>query len=153
MQTPSLPPKETSGTQKANIPPIKINLPQTKDIPIAKSTTEDYDDSQLNIPQIPIKKALNAKVDKIHLDIPNLDEIAKRDSASIKNIVIEDTLIKKNIVIPIPRKMVLDAKEPVVEISYIYNDPLHSVVVQLDHDFQVRRCRVSSVIFEEKPKK
>lgn len=153
IETPVLPPKESTGTPKANIPPIKINLTQAKDLPITKSSTEDYDDNQLNIPQIPAKKALNAKVDKINLDIPNLDEIAKKDTATTKNIVIEDTFIKKNIVIPIPRKMILDAKEPVVEISYIYNEPLHSVVVQLDHDFQVRRCRVSPVIFEDKPKK
>jgi len=153
MHTPLPPQKETIGISKSNIPNIKINLPASKETPTQNLPPEDYEDVQLSIPQIPIKKALNAKVDKISLDIPNLDEITKRDTPTIKNIVIEDTFIKKNIVIPIPRKIILDAKEPVVEISYIYNEPLHSVVVQLDHDFQVRRCRVSPVIFEEKTKK
>ncbi len=37
---------------------------------------------------------------------------------------------------PVPKKLVLDAKEPVVDVSYVHGDPQHVVVAQLDHDFQ-----------------
>ena len=50
---------------------------------------------------------------------------------------------------PVPKSLVLDASEPVVDVTYAHGDPEHVVVAQLDHDFQVRRRRASHIVYEK----
>ncbi len=50
---------------------------------------------------------------------------------------------------PVPKKEILNAKEPVVDIAYTHGTPEHVVVAQLDHDFQVRRRRACEVVYEK----
>jgi hypothetical protein len=150
IKTPKLPPTVSSQIKKKTLPTIKIDL--SADRPVTKKeipTETDLTDEMLNIPPPPMKKAINAKINELDLDIPNMDEIMKKDTDEIKHILVEDTIDNKNIIVPVPRELVLNAKEPVVEITYITGDPKHAVVIQVDHDFQVRRRRASQVIFED----
>jgi hypothetical protein len=155
IKTPVLPPSAGQKLPtKLSSPQLKISLtPKKEGFKVGESQSEfDMSDEDLNIPAPPIKKAIGPKVQDLAFDIPNMDEIAKKDTPELKHIVVEDTISKKNIIVPVPRKLVLDSKEPVVEISFITGTPQHVVAIQIDHDFQVRRRRASPALFETKSK-
>jgi hypothetical protein len=113
------------------------------------SDSESESETELFIPGIPTKKASSAKIENIELEIPDFNEIAKKDTPEVKHVVVEDYYCNKMVVVPVPRYLVLDSKEPVVEISYIMHTPSHALIIQLDHDFQIRRQRSTPVIFQK----
>ena len=119
--------KEISGSKKIKIPKI------------------DMDEVDLSIPPPPMKKAI-----KIKLSGSQLKDLAKKETEETKYILIECQICgSAPIMMPVPKTLVLDASEPVVDVSYIHGDPEHVLVAQLDHDFQVRRRRASWVVYEK----
>ncbi|MCF2139021.1 MAG: hypothetical protein K9W44_03080 [Candidatus Lokiarchaeota archaeon] len=102
-------------------------------------------DPTLGIPPAPKKKPIKVDIDKKQMRI-----LAKKETKSIKYILIECNMCgSKPILMPVPKKLVLESKDPVVDISYVHGNPEHVIVAQLDHDFQVRRRRVSQVVYEK----
>ncbi len=110
-----------------------------------KKVKIDMDEIDLSIPPPPIRKAI-----KIKLDSKQLGELAKKETEETKYILIECQICgDAPIMMPVPKTLVLNASEPVVDVSYIHGDPEHVLVAQLDHDFQVRRRRTSWVVYEK----
>ena len=110
-----------------------------------KKVKIDMREIDLSIPPPPMKKAI-----KIKLDSKQLRELAKKETEETKYILIECQICgDAPIMMPVPKSLVLDASEPVVDVSYIHGDPEHVLVAQLDHDFQVRRRRASWVVYEK----
>ena len=136
--------------QKPTPPLPKVPKPQKKLKEISGSTKLkkvriDMGEIDLSIPAPPIKKAI-----KIKLDSKQLGELAKKETEETKYILIECQICgDAPIMMPVPKTLVLDASEPVVDVSYIHGDPEHVLVAQLDHDFQVRRRRASWVVYEK----
>lgn len=119
--------KAISGSKKIKIPKIDMN------------------EIDLSIPPPPMKKAI-----KIKLDSKQLRDLAKKETEETKYILIECQICgDAPIMMPVPKTLVLDASEPVVDVSYIHGDPEHVLVAQLDHDFQVRRRRASWIVYEK----
>lgn len=162
--------EDSPAIASPKLPPMKINLPTPKlaapkiaapqialGTPIIKSTnsagttsvSEFGEESiDLNIPPPPKKKAMT-----ITADMKTMQDLASRETAEMKYILIECSICGlAPIAMPVIKKYVLDAKEPVVEITYIHGNPKHAIVAQLDHDFQVRRNRPSKAIFEDEIK-
>ncbi len=137
--------KGTSKTLPSPVSPPKGSRKMkgksiTKKGPRVKLTAED-----LGIPPPPKKKAI-----KIETSVGQLKKLSRKETAETKFILIECQICgNKPIMMPVPKHLVLDAKEPVVDISYIHGDPTHVLVAQLDHDFQVRRRRASWVVYEK----
>jgi len=99
----------------------------------------------LGIPPPPKKKPI-----KIEVSAGQLKKLFRKETTETKFILIECQICgHKPIMMPVPKHLVLDAKEPVVDVSYIHGEPTHVLVAQLDHDFQVRRRRASWVVYEK----
>lgn len=106
-------------------------------------------DADLGIISPPKKKPL-----KIHAESEKLVELTKKETSDTKFILVECNICgARPISMPVPKQLVLNATEPVVDISYCHGDPKHVIVAQLDHDFQVRRQRTSWIVFEDDYKK
>ncbi|MHA1777644.1 MAG: hypothetical protein DRO88_07270 [Promethearchaeia archaeon] len=125
-------------------PHTQIKTPTS--LPNSKQTnTRPLYDQTLGIPPAPKKKPIQVNLNKKDMKL-----LAKKETKETKYILIECKLCgTKPIIMPIPKKIVLEAHEPVVDISYIHGNPEHVIVAQLDHDFQVRRRRVSQVVYEK----
>ena len=141
IKVPNLPPTvPASKMSKMPKPQIKINLSKSFIDNKSENLLEiGQTDEDLNIPPLPKKKIITPKSGELNFDVPNLEEIVKKDTDLIKNILVEDTIDNKNIIVPVPRELVVNSKDPVVEITFITGEPQHAVVIQVDHDFQVRR--------------
>lgn len=99
----------------------------------------------LDIPPPPKKKPI-----KIEISAQDVKILAQKETKETKFILIECNYCgSKPILMPVPKSFVLNSEEPVVDVSYIHGDPEHVIVAQLDHDFQVRRRRVSKVVYEK----
>ena len=137
-------------SQKATPPPPKVPkqkkaLKEISGSIKLKKPKIDAKEIDLSIPLPPMKKAI-----KIKLDSKQLGELAKKETEETKYILIECQICgDAPIMMPVPKTLVLDATEPVVDVSYIHGDPEHVLVAQLDHDFQVRRRRASWVVYEK----
>ena len=144
MKAPKLPPTIKTPDMGKGIksPQIAINLKKKDDY---KPTLELEDD--LGIPDVPLKKKMK-NLGEIKLNSQEVEDLSRKDTKETKFIIIDCPICKKNLSMPVPRKLVLDSEEPVVEVSYIHGDPNHVLVAQLDHDFDVRRRRASWAVFE-----
>lgn len=113
------------------------------------SSDPQHADVDLGIISPPKKKPL-----KIHAESEKLVELTKKETADTKYVLIECNICgARPISMPVPKQLVTNASEPVVDISYCHGDPKHVIVAQLDHDFQVRRQRTSWIVFEDDYKK
>src|SRR5208283_3526038 len=98
----------------------KINLSKSLvDNKSEKLSEIGQKDEDLSIPPLPKKKVITPKGGELNFDVPNLEEIVKKDTDLIKNILVEDTIDNKNIIVPVPRELVINSKDPVVEITFI----------------------------------
>ena len=139
----TLPPPKTPSLSK------KSNMKQLSGTKKAKTPNIDMNEIDLSIPPPPMKKPV-----KIKINSKQLGELAKKETKETKYILIECQICGNTpIMMPVPKDLVLNASEPVVDISYVHGDPEHVLVAQLDHDFQVRRRRASWVVYEKDYKK
>ncbi|MHA2008680.1 MAG: hypothetical protein ACXABO_11425 [Promethearchaeota archaeon] len=116
------------------------------------STNEDY---ELNIPSVPEPPK---KKDKITVDSPELSKdvlrrIKKIDSPNIKVVLVNCERCGAVIPIPVPKGVVINSELPIVPISYVHtnlqkNDQ-HCITLHLDHDFDIRRQRLSDVVISK----
>lgn len=128
---------------------IPLNDP-LKDSDEAKYLSEE--DIELNIPELP---EAPKKKEKITLKSPGIspeiiDGMKKMKSKQIEVVLVNCGRCGNIIPVPIPKKVVLNSELPVVPISYVHknkeNKDQHCITVHIDHDFDIRRQRISDVI-------
>jgi len=110
------------------------------------------EDLELEIPAIPIAPK---KKEKLTLDAPNLsNDVLERiklvKSPNTKVVLVNCDRCEAIIPVPIPKNYVLSSELPVVPVSFIHknlqNIDIHCITIHLDHDFDIRRQRISDVI-------
>ena len=140
----------------------KIMHEKTKQNKNAKSSSKKEDETKigylsrehmkLDIPVVPEapKKSTKITLDTHNLSIEVLKRMKKVESPDVKVVLVNCERCKAIIPVPIPKKAILDSELPVVPISYVHknlqkNDQ-HCLTIHLDHDFDIRRQRISDVV-------
>jgi len=106
----------------------------------------------LEIPEIPeaLKKKIKITKDSPGLSSHLLEKMKKFDKRVIKVVLVNCERCKEIIAVPIPKKTILKSELPVVPISYIHKNTKgrdqHNITLYLDHDFDIRRQRISDVV-------
>ena len=110
-------------------------------------TDEDLEMDIPLIPEAPKKLTVNSR----GLSTDLLIEMKKLESEKVKVVLVNCERCKKIIPVPIPKKFISKSKLPVVPISYIHknlqNKDQHCITLHVDHDFDIRRQRISDVVF------
>ncbi|MFX0003631.1 MAG: hypothetical protein ACFE9C_13030 [Candidatus Hodarchaeota archaeon] len=101
------------------------------------------------VPEAPKKKEkLTLDTSKVSNDV--LKRMKKYESPDTKVVLVNCERCEAVIPVPVPKKAVLDSELPVVPISYVHknlqNEDQHCLTIHLDHDFDIRRQRLSDVI-------
>lgn len=109
---------------------------------------------ELNLEVPPIPEAPKKK-DQITIKSPGLStdllEKIKELKTKDNEVVLVNCERCKNVIpIPIPKNLILKSELPIVPISYIHKNlkgrDLHCITLHLDHDFDIRRERISDVV-------
>ncbi|MHA1293098.1 MAG: hypothetical protein ACTSQJ_10550 [Promethearchaeota archaeon] len=116
------------------------------------------EDMELEIPSIPEapkqKKKLSLNSSEISIESLNLlEEMEKEDTTKIKVVLVNCDRCGQIIPVPVIKELVLNSELPVVPISYVHKnidnlDP-HCITIFLDHDFDIRRQRISEIIISK----
>ncbi|MHA1438336.1 MAG: hypothetical protein ACTSPD_12235 [Promethearchaeota archaeon] len=110
------------------------------------------EDMELGIPKIP---EAPKKKEKITIESPGLstnllEKIKKMESEEIQVVLVNCERCSEVIPVPVPKIKIINSELPVVPISYVHNNPKgkdqHNIIIYLDHDFDIRRQRISDVI-------
>ncbi|MHA1150015.1 MAG: hypothetical protein ACTSR8_17400 [Promethearchaeota archaeon] len=113
------------------------------------------EDMALGIPAIP---EAPKKMKKISIDSPGLstiilDKIKELESKDTEVVLVNCDRCKSVIPVPVPKKAVLNSKLPVVPISFIHKNlkgkDEHCVTIHIDHDFDIRRQRISDAVISK----
>jgi hypothetical protein len=119
------------------------------------TTQPDYstkEDEDLDIPPVPEPPK---NKEKLTIDSPDLapdvlERIKKVESPNMKVVLVNCGRCKAVIPIPIPKKVVIKSELPIVPVSYVHknleNKDQHCITIHLDHDFDIRRQRLSDVV-------
>ena len=108
----------------------------------------------LNIPAVP---EAPKKKDRISLDSPGLStdllsKIKKLEQKNIKVVLVKCERCMEVIPVPITKNIIKESELPVVPISFIHKNSkrkdIHCITLHLDHDFDIRRQRISDVILD-----
>ncbi|MBN1800082.1 MAG: hypothetical protein JW891_01165 [Candidatus Lokiarchaeota archaeon] len=110
-------------------------------------TKEDLELEIPIIPEAPKKKEKITK-DTQGLSMNIINEIKKMESDQVQVVLVNCDRCKGVIPVPIPKKAVLESDLPVVPISYVHSmgNDKHCITLHLDHDFDIRRQRISEVV-------
>jgi hypothetical protein len=131
------------------------NLFAKKQKPKIQKEAKDYPSEEFVELQIPTIPEAPKKKDKLTLDSPDLSadvlvRIKKVESPDTKVVLVNCERCNAVIPIPIPKRMVLGSSLPIVPISYVHmnlqNKDQHCITVHIDHDFDIRRQRISDVV-------
>ncbi len=110
-------------------------------------TEEDLEMDIPLVPEAPKKLTVNSR----GLSTDLLIEMKKLESEKVKVVLVNCERCKKIIPVPIPKNFISKSKLPVVPISYIHKNPQnkdqHCITLHVDHDFDIRRQRISDVVF------
>ena len=113
------------------------------------STKENED---LDIPSVPEppKKKQELSISSPDLAQDVLERIKKVESPDMKVVLVNCERCKAVIPIPVPKKVVLESELPIVPVSYVHKNleskDQHCITIHLDHDFDIRRQRLSDVV-------
>ena len=109
------------------------------------STTESMD---LSIPPIPEPPKNNQKMIIENPDV--LKRMKKIESPDRKIVLVNCERCNAVIPIPVLKKIVIESILPIVPISYVHKNlekkDQHCITIHLDHDFDIRRQRLSDVV-------
>jgi hypothetical protein len=114
------------------------------------STVEDV---KLGIPLVPEspKKKNKLTINSPGLSADLLQKLKMLESDDIKVVLVNCERCKEIIPVPIPKNYVLKSDLPIVPISYVHSNSRmkdqHCITLHLDHDFDIRRQRISDVVF------
>jgi len=148
--------KESSKKNDKQLPskpknPEDINVQKFEKIKDMKTQSDDNDD--LGIPDIPEppKRKDKISLDSKNISIDVLRKIEQNKDKDKEMILVNCERCKKVIAVPVPKDLVYSNKLPVVPISYVHNNEegtdQHVITIYIDHDFDVRRQRLSDVVF------
>lgn len=113
-------------------------------------STKDHKD--LDIPPVPEPPK---KKDKISINSPDLTpdvlkRIKKIESPDVRVVLVNCDRCKAVILIPVPKSVMIESELPIVPVSYVHKNlekkDLHCITIHLDHDFDIRRQRLSDVV-------
>lgn len=115
-------------------------------------SSEEY--RELSIPALPEapKKKKKITIDSPGLSTNLLKIIKELESPSVRVVLVNCDRCKEVIPIPVPKDFVLKSELPVVPVSYVHmnnEDDQHCLTIHLDHDFDIRRQRLSDVILSK----
>lgn len=115
---------------------------------------KSQENMDLNIPAIP---EAPKKKDRITPNSPGistdlLSKIKKLEQKNIKVVLVNCERCKEVIPVPVPKNCIKKSELPLVPISFIHKNSkrkdLHCITLYLDHDFDIRRQRISDVILD-----
>jgi hypothetical protein len=118
------------------------------------SDESNSDDEELAIPSVPEppkqKESLSINSPDLAPDV--LARIKKVKSPDMKVVLVNCARCKAVIPIPVPKKVIIESELPIVPISFVHknleNEDQHCITLHLDHDFDIRRQRLSDVVLE-----
>ncbi|MEJ2251243.1 MAG: hypothetical protein P8Y70_17065 [Candidatus Lokiarchaeota archaeon] len=135
-----------SAKFKIEHPTIKIKSNDNKDF----NSNEDVD---LGVPEVPEppKKKQKLSIESENVSIDVLNKIKENKDKQIEMILVNCERCKRVIAVPVPHKLVKSSNLPVIPISYIHKNEhekdQHCITIYIDRDFDVRRQRLSDVVF------
>ena len=148
--TPKSNPKFSS---KKNKDEKKSFIEKKKNIDKANLNFSTVEDVELGIPLVPEspKKKNKLTVNSPGLSADLLQKLKRLESDKIKVVLVNCERCKEIIPVPIPKYYVIKSDLPVVPISYVHSNShmkdQHCITLHLDHDFDIRRQRISDVVF------
>jgi hypothetical protein len=110
------------------------------------------EDIELAIPSVPEppKQKERLSINSPDLTPDVLARIKKVESSEMKVVLVNCERCKAVIPIPVPKKVVIESELPIVPISFVHknleNEDQHCITIHLDHDFDIRRQRLSDVV-------
>lgn len=110
------------------------------------------EDLDLDIPIVPEapKQKVKITLDTSNLSTDVLERMKKYESSNVKVVLVNCERCNAIIPVPVPKKAVLKSELPVVPISYVHKNlqkkDQHCLTIHLDHDFDIRRQRISDVV-------
>ncbi len=116
------------------------------------SADSNIEDKALAIPAIP---ELPKQKEKLLINSPDLApdvlmRIKKVESPEMKVVLVNCERCRAVIPIPVPKILVTESELPIVPISFVHknlgNEDRHCITIHLDHDFDIRRQRLSDVV-------
>ncbi len=116
------------------------------------SDDSNREDIELAIPSVP---ELPKQKERLQINSPDLApdvlaRIKKVESPELKVVLVNCERCKAVIPIPVPKKVVIESALPIVPISFVHknleNEDQHCITIYLDHDFDIRRQRLSDVV-------
>jgi len=132
--------------------PHPTKYEKTKNTNNKKPKSESNENFELDVPPIP---EVPKKKDKLTANSPGLstdllEKIKKLKSKDNKIVLVNCERCAGVIPVPIPKKVILKSELPVVPVSFIHKNPMgkdkHCITIHLDHDFDIRRQRISDVV-------
>ncbi len=137
------------STEEEIVKEEKSELSSQKEEEINESYLSD-EDLELDIPLVPEAPKKKNKLDISNLSTDVLERMKKIESPEVKVVLVNCERCRAVIPVPIPKKAVLNSDLPVVPISYVHknlqNEDQHCLTIHLDHDFDIRRQRISDVV-------
>ncbi len=124
-----------------------------KKIDKRKTVYKTDEDLEMDIPLVPEapKKKEKLTVNSPGLSTDLLIKMKKLGSEQIKVVLVNCERCNEIIPVPIPKNFISKSKLPVVPISYVHKNPQnkdqHCITLHVDHDFDIRRQRISDVVF------
>ncbi len=117
-----------------------------------KSNLKSIEKFELDVPPVPeapkIKDKLTVNSPGLSTDL--LEKIKKLKLKDNEVVLVNCERCAGVIPVPIPKEIVLKSKLPVVPVSFIHKNPMgkdqHCITLHLDHDFDIRRQRISDVV-------
>jgi hypothetical protein len=155
---------QTTSSESGQKAPPKPILPQIELAPLKVSAKkngtgkgdingEEYlseEDMALGVPAIPVapKKREKITIDSPGLSTDILNKIKEIESKDIEVVLVNCDRCESVIPVPIPKKAVSESELPVVPISYVHthDKDQHCITIHVDHDFDIRRQRISDVV-------
>ena len=118
------------------------------------SKNKSEENRDLNIPAVPVapKKKERISLDSPGLSTDLLSKIKKLEQKNIKVVLVKCERCMEVIPVPIAKNTIKKSELPVVPISFVHKNPkgkdIHCITLHLDHDFDIRRQRISDVILD-----
>ncbi|TFF93252.1 MAG: hypothetical protein EU544_06165 [Promethearchaeota archaeon] len=119
---------------------------------------EEYlseEDLALGIPAIPEapKKKKKITIESAEISEDMVQKIKKMEDKNTVVVLVNCERCKSVIPVPVPKKKILKSELPVVPFSYVHqnleNKDQHCITIHLDHDFDIRRQRLSDVVLSK----
>jgi len=140
-------------SRKKNKTQKKSSIEKKKNIDKSNLDFSTAEDVELGIPLVPEspKKKNKLTVNSPGLSADLMQKLKRLESDNIKVVLVNCERCKEIIPVPIPKNYVIKSELPVVPISYVHSNSRmkdqHCITLYLDHDFDIRRQRISDVVF------